>query len=50
MNEYQKNLKEKMNNYIHFIYRITKNFPKHELYGITSQIRRSTLSIILNYD
>ncbi|MCC6639281.1 four helix bundle protein [Candidatus Falkowbacteria bacterium] len=27
------------------IYAITQNFPKHELYGITSQIRRSVVSI-----
>ncbi|MBI4653213.1 four helix bundle protein [Candidatus Kuenenbacteria bacterium] len=31
------------------VYKITKKFPKDELYGVTSQIRRSSLSIILNY-
>lgn len=30
------------------IYRITANFPKSELYGITSQIRRSASSIPAN--
>ncbi len=30
------------------IYRITKDFPKNEMYGLTSQIRRSGLSVILN--
>lgn len=30
------------------IYTITKNFPKEELYGITSQMRRSSISIPLN--
>ena len=49
MNEYQKKLKIKMDKYAHFVYKITKNFPKNELYGIVSQIRRSALSIILNY-
>lgn len=30
------------------IYRITKDFPKEELYGLTSQIRRSSMSIPTN--
>ncbi|MDZ4756723.1 MAG: four helix bundle protein [Bacteroidota bacterium] len=30
------------------IYAITKSFPKEEIFGITSQIRRSTISIPLN--
>ncbi len=30
------------------IYKITSNFPKNEMYGLTSQIRRSAISIPLN--
>lgn len=30
------------------IYRVTKQFPKDELYGLTSQIRRSAASIPAN--
>lgn len=30
------------------IYRATKEFPKEELYGLTSQIRRSSMSIPTN--
>ena len=30
------------------IYQVSKNFPKEEIYGITSQIRRSALSIPTN--
>ncbi|MHC4710389.1 MAG: four helix bundle protein [Planctomycetota bacterium] len=30
------------------VYKVTKNFPKEEIYGITSQVRRSALSIPTN--
>jgi four helix bundle protein len=30
------------------VYRVTKNFPKSELYGIVSQVRRSSSSIPAN--
>ena len=30
------------------IYRVSKNFPKSEMYGLTSQLRRSTISIPSN--
>jgi four helix bundle protein len=42
-------LKMKMDEYAYLVYRATKNFPKDEIYGITSQLRRSALSVILNY-
>jgi four helix bundle protein len=31
------------------VYRATANFPKEELYGLTSQIRRSCSSIAANF-
>jgi four helix bundle protein len=49
MNSYQRSLVKKMDAYVHFVYKITKNFPKHELYGVVSQIRRATVSVVLNY-
>jgi len=30
------------------IYKITENFPKHEIYGLVSQIRRAVVSIVSN--
>lgn len=48
-NKYRKKLKGKMDRLVKTVYRVTKNFPKNEMYGITSQLRRSALSVILNY-
>ncbi|GBE17300.1 hypothetical protein BMS3Abin15_01141 [bacterium BMS3Abin15] len=48
-NKFSKELKSKMDEYAHFIYKITKAFPREEVYGVTSQLRRSGLSVILNY-
>ena len=49
MTEFQKRLKKLIDEYVNFVYEVTKNFPKEELYSSVSQWRRSTLSIILNY-
>jgi len=38
-----------MDEYVHLVYKITRSFPKEELYGVTSQLRRAGLSTILNY-
>jgi len=46
---YHNQLKNKMDAYAHLIYKLTKKFPKDEMYGIISQLRRSSLSVILNY-
>lgn len=34
--------------FIEEIYRITEKFPTHELYGLTSQLRRAATSVTLN--
>lgn len=49
MNEFQTSLKKKMDEYVNFVYDVTKRFPKEEQYGSSSQWRRATLSIILNW-
>ncbi|MFA5133869.1 MAG: four helix bundle protein [Patescibacteria group bacterium] len=49
MTEYHDKLKHLMNDFVHLVYDYTENFPKSEIFGLTSQIRRAALSIILNY-
>jgi four helix bundle protein len=49
MDAYCSKLKIKMDEYAHVVYRVTKNFPREELFGIVSQLRRAALSVILNY-
>jgi four helix bundle protein len=42
-------LKTKMDKLAKGVYIVTKTFPREEIYGLTSQIQRASLSIILNY-
>lgn len=42
-------LKKLMDEFVHSIYDLTQSFPKEELFGVASQLRRATLSVILNY-
>ena len=46
---FREKLKAKMDYYVHRVYAVTKNFPREELYGVVSQLRRAALSVILNY-
>jgi four helix bundle protein len=38
----------KSNELAHLVYKITKSFPKEEIYGLTSQLRRSATSVPAN--
>lgn len=49
MESFHEKLKKKMDEYVHLVYGITQNFPREEMFGVTSQLRRSALSTILNY-
>ena len=49
MEKFHDVLKAKMDEFVHLVYGLTKQFPKEELYGVTSQLRRAAISVILNY-
>lgn len=46
---FHQKLAKLVNDYAHHIYKKTKMFPREELYGVTSQLRRAGLSVALNY-
>ena len=39
---------KKSNELAHIVYKVTRKFPKEEIYGLTSQIRRAALSVPAN--
>jgi four helix bundle protein len=48
-NSFHDVLKVKMDSFVFGVYAASKKFPRDEMFGITSQLRRSALSIMLNY-
>lgn len=42
-------MKVLLDEFAHDVYRATRTFPREEIYGITSQLRRASLSVVLNY-
>ncbi|MBI4480411.1 MAG: four helix bundle protein [Acidobacteria bacterium] len=39
---------QKAHQFVLAVYRLTRNFPKEEMYGLTSQMRRAAISIPAN--
>lgn len=48
-NRFHEQLRSKMDTFVHHVYKVSRSFPKDELYALTSQLRRASLSVILNY-
>jgi len=46
---FHEELKKLMDEYVHKVYDCTKKFPREEIFGVTSQFRRASLSVVLNY-
>ena len=49
MANFHEELKSKMDEFAHSVYGLTRKFPKEEIYGVISQLRRAALSVVLNY-
>lgn len=47
--KFHEKLKVLMDQFVHCVYDISIKFPNEERFGIISQIRRASLSVILNY-
>lgn len=46
---YHNKLHDLIDEYVHLVYRATRQFPHEEQFGSVSQLRRAALSIMLNY-
>ena len=40
---------QKAHRFVLEVYRLTENFPKHEVFGLTSQLRRAAVSVPANF-
>ncbi len=48
-NGFHSQLKNQIHKFVMSTYDLTENFPKSELYGTVSQLRRAAVSVMLNY-
>jgi len=47
--KFHDDLRGYIDSYVHKIYDLSQSFPSDEKWGVTSQLRRSSLSVALNY-
>ncbi len=47
--QFHQELNDVMDRYVNRVYDVSRKFPKDELFGVTSQLRRAALSVVLNY-
>lgn len=46
---FHEKLRKKMDEYVHLVYRLTRDFPIEERYGVKVQLRKAAISVMLNY-
>lgn len=46
---YHETLRTLLDEYAHAVYDAAKGFPKDEIFGTTSQLKRASISVVLNY-
>jgi len=46
---YKEKMKQKMDAFVHKVFKMARSFPREEIYVTASQIKRAALSIVLNY-
>ncbi|MBP9771936.1 MAG: four helix bundle protein [Candidatus Pacebacteria bacterium] len=46
---FHQKLSENIDRFVYGVYEVTQAFPRDEVFGATSQLRRSALSVALNY-
>ena len=46
---FHETLKLLLDQYAHSVYNASQKFPREEIFGITSQLKRAGISVVLNY-